>query len=188
MRLPNRWAMPLAAAAAWLATATPAAAQAPRDQVRRATEGAAPVPATLAAVAWLVGYWIGAMPEGPVEQIFLPAAVGQMPSFVRATDADGILFYEISNIVARDGTIFLRLRHFTPELVGWEDGSGPSERPLVAREAGNLYFDRASFVRTGADSYTVYFLNMDGEREGETLVVPFRRVGPVPASPAHHAD
>jgi hypothetical protein len=46
---------------------------------------------------------------------------------------------------------------------------------LIAREHDRLYFHRATYVRTGADSYTVYFLNMDGDREQDTLVIPFRR-------------
>ncbi|MEH6743604.1 MAG: DUF6265 family protein [Hyphomonas sp.] len=168
----------LAAILACLAVISPgpAGAETPRDHVRRAEADTASPPASLAEVDWLVGYWIGDMPEGPVEQVFLPADKGQLPSFVRATNPDGIIFYEISNIIAQDGTLFIRLRHFTPGLSGWEDQSGPIDRRLLAIEGDTLYFDRVSFRRTGPDAYTVYFLNMDGDAERETLVIPFRRV------------
>lgn len=148
----------------------------PRSFVRRYHAGAQPVPASIDDVRWLEGYWIGKMPEGPVEQYFLPPAANQMPSFVRSLNGKEIIFYEIATFVERDGTIFMRLRHFTPDLVGWEDRSGPIERRLLATEGGNLFFDRASFIRTGEDTYTVYFLNMEGQKERDTLTIPFRRI------------
>ena len=148
----------------------------PRSFVRRHHAGSEPVSASIDDVRWLEGYWIGKMPEGPVEQYYLPPAANQMPSFVRALSDKGIVFYEISAFVERGGTIFIRLRHFTPDQIGWEDRSGPIERPLLAIEGGNLFFDRISFIRTDEDTYTVYFLNMEGDKEQDTLTVPFRRV------------
>lgn len=148
----------------------------PRSFVRRYNAGSKPVPASIGDVRWLEGHWIGKMPEGRVDQYFLPPAAGQMPSFVRSLNDKGIIFYEIASFVERDGTIFIRLRHFTPDLIGWEDRSGAIERPLLAIEGGNLFFDRASFIRTGEDTYTVYFLNMEGAKERDTLTIPFRRV------------
>lgn len=148
----------------------------PRSFVRRHGAGSRPVPASIDDVRWLEGYWMGKMPEGPVEQYFLPPAASQMPSFVRSLNDKGIIFYEIATFVERGGTIFIRLRHFTPDLVGWEDRSGAIERPLLAIEGGNLFFDRASFIRTGEDTYTVYFLNMEDGKERDTLTIPFRRI------------
>jgi hypothetical protein len=159
-----------------LAWSAPATAQSPREQVRRLAPGQASPAATLADAQWLVGHWIGDMPEGPVEQVFLAPVARQMPSFVRAIGREGILFYEISNLVESEGSLRFRLRHFTPELVGWEDAGGAIERRLIAIENGNLYFDRISLIRSGPDSYIVYFLNMAGDEERETITVPFRRV------------
>lgn len=166
---------PPAAPASTHAAAQAQEAPAPRSFVRRLQPGAASPRASLADVAWLQGYWIGEMPEGPVEQVRLPPARGQMPAFVRALNDGGIIFYEITTLVERDGSLVIRLRHFGGDLVGWEDGSGAIERPLIAIEGGNLYFDRMTMIRTDADHYTVYFLNMADGVEGETLVIPFQR-------------
>jgi hypothetical protein len=151
------------------------AADNPRAMIKLATPGMAQPPATLADVAWLEGTWLGGMPDGPVEQVFQAPMFGQMPSFVRAWNKRGIIFYEIAMFVEAKGSLTLRLKHFTSALAGWEDKESYIERPLIAREHDRLYFHRATYVRTGADSYTVYFLNMDGDREQDTLVIPFRR-------------
>jgi len=131
--------------------------------------------ASLADVAWLVGAWTGAMPEGPVESVFMSPRFGQMPVFVRATNKDGIIFYEIVTWVEMDGSLVLRLKHFTSVLTGWETQDGFIERPLLAIEPERLYFHQATYVRTGPDTYSVYFLNMRDGVEQDVLVIPFRR-------------
>jgi hypothetical protein len=146
-----------------------------RSFVKLATEGQTPPPATLADVTWLQGSWIGDMPEGPVEIVFMQPRFGQMPAFVRALNKDGIIFYEITVFVEKSNSLVIRLKHFTSALSGWEDKETYIERPLVAKDHNTLYFHRLTYVRTGPDSHTVYFLNMSGEHEGETLVIPFRR-------------
>ena len=115
------------------------------------------------------------MPEGPVEIVFMQSRFGQMPAFVRALNKDGIIFYEITVFVKKSNSLAIRLKHFTSALAGWEDKETYIERPLVAKDRNTLYFHRLTYVRTGPDSHTVYFLNMSGEQEGETLVIPFRR-------------
>lgn len=146
-----------------------------RSFVKLATEGQTPPPATLADVAWLQGSWIGDMPEGPVEIVFMQPQFGQMPAFVRAINKDGIIFYEITTFVEIANSLVTRLKHFTSALAGWEDKDAYIERPLIAKDRNTLHFHRMTYVRTGPDSHTVYFLNMSGEQEGETLVIPFRR-------------
>jgi hypothetical protein len=165
---------PVILVAALLIVPGVAGAKVPRDHVRRFDPQVQSPKATLADAGWLVGHWVGDMPDGPVEQVFLAPSSGQMPSFVRATSRQGIMFYEVSNLVEAEGSLRFQLRHFTPQLATWE--SAPVERRLIAIEGGDLYFDRVSLIRQGQDRYTVYFLNMDGDIERETIVVPFRRV------------
>lgn len=158
-----------------LSTLQATAAENPRAMVRLAAPGGVRPPATLADVAWLEGPWIGDMPEGPVENVFLAPRFGQMPSFIRAWNKKGITFYEITMFVEANGSIAIRLKHFTSALAGFEDRESYIEYPLIAKEGDKLFFHRATYVRTGADSYTCFFLYMDGERELDTIVIPFRR-------------
>jgi len=165
-----------------LCLAAPAGEATPRAMISLAREGEDGPSATLADLAWLEGSWTGDMPQGPVEHIILPARYGQMPSFVRALSPGGISFYEISVFTETNGSLVSRVKHFTPELAGWEAQASHVARPLVAREGGTFRFDGLTLARTGPDSFTVYFLPRDPDgREGETLVIPFRRRGPVKA-------
>lgn len=166
----------LSALAGCAAIATPPASVAdPRAMIRLYVPGAPRPPASLADVAWLEGRWIGDMPEGPVEHVILGPAFGHLPGFVRAVNADGVIFYEIWMIAEANGSLTNRVKHFSPQLAGWEAQDAYIDRPLVARDATHLYFDGATYARTGPDSFVVYFLNRNGAEEGETLVIPFRR-------------
>jgi len=156
----------------------PAAAQSedPRAMIRLADSGNAPVPATLADLAWLEGSWLGDMAGVAVEHEILGAAFGQMPTFVRALGGSEIVFYEIAVFTEVGGSVSYRVKHFTPALAGWEARDAYVDRPLLGRVGTTLQFDGITFERTGADSFTVYFLDRGtDDREEHTLVIPFRR-------------
>ena len=147
----------------------------PRAMIRLLAKGASGPSTTIADLAWLEGHWIGEMPEGPVEHVILGPKFGHMPGFVRAVSPQGVLFYEISVFAQAGDIVTVRVKHFTPQLAGWEAQDAFVDRPLVDRDATSLFFDGITFSRTGQDSFTVYFLNRSGQEERETLVIPFRR-------------
>lgn len=151
------------------------AAVSPRSMIKLLGKDASGPPTTIADLAWLEGYWIGDMPEGPVEHLILGPKFGQMPSFVRAVGPRGVIFYEISVFEQVGDSVTVRVKHFTPQLEGWEAQSASIDRPLVDRNETTLFFDGVTFSRTGQDSFTVYFLNRVGREERDTLVIPFRR-------------
>lgn len=143
--------------------------------IRLLAKGASGPPTTIADLAWLEGHWIGEMPEGPVEHIILGPKFGHMPGFVRAVSPRGVIFYEISVFAQAGESVTVRVKHFTPQLAGWEAQDALVERPLVDRDEKTLFFDGITFSRTSQDSFTVYFLNRSGQEERETLVIPFLR-------------
>lgn len=149
--------------------------QNPRTMIKLLPKGASGPPTTIADLAWLEGHWIGDMPEGPVEQVIFSPKFGHMPGFVRAVNSQGVIFYEIAVFAQAGDSVTVRVKHFTPLLAGWEAQDAFIDRPLVDRDATTLFFDGATFARTGDDSFTVYFLNRSGQEERETLVIPFRR-------------
>lgn len=147
----------------------------PRSMIRLHQLGNAEPSVKIEELAWLEGTWIGRMPNGLVEHVILGPKAGQMPSFVRALNDNDVWFYEISVFSEDAGTVVSRVKHFTPELAGWEAQNGFVERRLVEKDAANLYFDGLTISRTGPDSFIVYFLERDGSKEGQTLVLPFNR-------------
>lgn len=146
---------------------------------------AAPVPAlaapaaTLADIAWLEGSWEGPGVEGaPATEVYSPAKGGQMPAHFRQLNADGtVMFYELITIVERDGSLVYRLKHFNPDLTGWEEQGEVREFPLTAREGNRFTFEGLTYEQTGPDTMTASVVIDSADGKEELLQFHFRRTG-----------
>lgn len=142
-----RW--PLFVTPLWcLVAAVPASAQSPfTEHTLRADDGAPRPHATLASVAWLPGHWTGEGLGALAEESWLPAAGGAMAGVFRLVDGDAVRFYELVTLVEEAGSLVMRLKHFHPDLVGWEEREATVDFPLVRLRADTLWFDGLTMAR-----------------------------------------
>ena len=120
--------------------------------VRSLKDGETSPPARIEALSWLTGYWEGEGLDGDAVEIIAPPAGGQMMGAFYHQKKDGALnFYEFYTFAEVDDTLVLRIKHFTPDLIGWEEKDVFVEFPLVAVEENAVYFDGLTFALTGAD-------------------------------------
>lgn len=156
-----------------LLIATPVAAQ----QTRSLAPGAASPSATIDRLGWLAGRWHGEGLGGTVTEVYSPPAAGQMSGHFEMIADGKLLFYEIMQIVERDGSLAYRLKHFNADLSGWEEKDEAVEFRLVAIEGDAFHFDGMSFYRTAPDAMTVWVRigdEADGSREER---FDYRRAG-----------
>lgn len=119
-------------------------------EVRSLSEGAVSPPARIEALSWLTGYWEGEGLDGDAVEIIAPPAGGQMMGAFYHKKKDGAVnFYEFYTFAEVGDTLALRIKHFTPALVGWEEKDAFVEFPLVAVEERAVYFDGLTFAMTG---------------------------------------
>ena len=110
-------------------------------------EGARSPAATIGDIAWLAGRWAGEGLGGTAEDVIAPASGGQMMGMFRHSKADGsVNFYEFYVFAEQDGSLTVRLKHFSPLLSGWEEKDAFVEFPLVSVEGRAAYFDGLSYV------------------------------------------
>ena len=84
----------------------------------------------------------------------------------------GIAFTEIVDYVPLGPSLAYRVRHFNPDMSGWEDRTGkPVVFPLVAVENDRWFFDGMTLERTGPDALTMWVRMTEG---GTAKDVPFR--------------
>lgn len=92
-------------------------------------------------LSWLAGHWKGQAFGGTVEEIWsLPQDGSMMFSFRLVADGK-VSFYEFGHIVETDGTLLLQLKHFDPNLNGWEEKDEAVDFKLVKIEGDRFYFD-----------------------------------------------
>ena len=147
---------------------TPAAAQ-----KTRSLNGAASPPASVDQLAWLAGSWVGTGMGSEVTETYSAPLGGRITGhFAMADDKGGVAFTEMVDYVPVGRSLAYRVRHFNPDMTGWEDRTGkPVVFPLVAVESNRWFFDGMTLERTGRDALTMWVRMTEG---GKTNEVPFR--------------
>jgi len=128
--------------------------------------------ATLKDVAWLEGKWTGTGLGGQAEDLWSSPAAGAMPGIFRLVKEGKIVFYELMTMVEVEGSLELRLKHFHPDLKGWEEKDKVLSFPLTRRDAGRLQFGGILFERIGEHELTVTVSIR--QRDGTVKDEPFR--------------
>jgi len=118
--------------------------------------GAKSPDATLADVAWLAGRWVGPVLGGDAEEIWSPPNAGAMMGICRLVRDGKVVFYELLTLVEEDGSLILRLKHFNPDLTGWEEKQETIDFRLVSLRERGVDFEGMSLHRVGDAELTVY--------------------------------
>jgi hypothetical protein len=112
--------------------------------------------ATISDVAWLAGHWVGPALGGEAEEIWSPPKAGSMMGMYRLVRDGKVVFYELLTLVQEGGSLVLRLKHFNPDLTGWEEKQKTVDFRLVGLGEGVVQFEGMSFRREGDGKLTVY--------------------------------
>ena len=132
----------------------------------RLSPGEKSPPATIADMQWYAGRWTGSGLGGVNEEIWSPPSSGTMMGMYRMTKDGKAMFYELLLIAEEDGSLAVKLKHFHPDLRGWEERDKSLRFPLVAKRDGRVYFDGMTFERLGADRVKVYLAIEDHKSNG----------------------
>lgn len=155
----------------------PSAAQ-ERDTTRtvRNSENGNRPSASIDDLSWLTGRWVGRGLGATVEEVWLPARGGAMVGVFRLVREDSVQFYELVTLVEEEGSLSLRLKHFGPDLVGWEEKTESVSFPLVRRTSDALWFDGLTIRRVADDRMRIW-VALDGEgRDTREVLFEYRRV------------
>ena len=131
--------------------------------------------ATLADVAWLTGSWAGEAFGGTFEQVWNPASAGSMVGLFKIMNGGAVNFYEILLLVEEAGSLSLKVKHFTPDFVAWEEKDDYTHFRFVSADENAIHFSGLSFYRVGDDEMHAYIVMRSGETLREEKLVYRRR-------------
>jgi hypothetical protein len=133
---------------------------------------------TLASLEWLAGTWQGSIGEDRVEESWLLPVGGAMAGIFRWSKEGEVYLYELLTLEASDDGVTLKLKHFGPGLVGWEDKAASVVFDLAESAGGRAVFEqrsgdgsRVTYRRSGEGAMTATFQ----ERGGPELVFEYTR-------------
>ena len=144
------------ASACLLLSVCVAAQTASTDNTVRLADGAASPAARVADLAFLAGSWRGpGVDGGDSEEIWAEPAAGQMMGVFRQFRDGKPRFYEFMLMSEVGDTVELRIKHFNPDVTGWEEKDKYTTFKLVKVEGQNAWFSGLTFKRQG-NSLKIY--------------------------------
>jgi hypothetical protein len=143
------------------------------EHTLRLAPGEKSPPATIADAAFLVGHWTGKGLGGTFEEVWTAPQQGAMVGMYRGLKADGSpSFYELLTIRETAGSIEVRLKHFNPDMTGWEEKAEVVTMPFVGKRDGVVHFDGMAFQVTGSDTISCY-LAIENKKDGSVREATF---------------
>ena len=131
--------------------------------------------ATLADVAWLVGSWEGEAFGSQFEEVWNAASAGSMVGLFKLMKEDQVSFYELLVLVEQEGSLSMKVKHFSADFIAWEDKDDYITFKLVKLEANAIHFSGLSFYRKGDDEITGYIVMHNKEKKWEEKLIYRRR-------------
>lgn len=110
-------------------------------------DGASRPKATLKNLKMLVGHWQGEMFGAKAEEVWLEPAGGAMIGMFRIVNDKSPMFYEFWAVVEEEGSVTLKLKHFNPDMTGWEEKDKMVTFRLVKFDRNNLWFEGLTYSR-----------------------------------------
>lgn len=93
-----------------------------------------------AELSWLTGTWLGQNGPDPVEEHWSPLRGNTLMGMFRWVTEGKVRFYELLAIEPEGACVFLRIKHFDPQLVGWEEKDSAHEFVLVQLQGQEAVF------------------------------------------------
>ena len=119
-------------------------------------EGAAGEKVTISDAAWLAGSWRGTGLGGFSEETWSQPEGGAMVGTYRLIKDDKPVFYEMMWLLETEGTLTLRLKHFNPDLTGWEEKDKSVDFKFVKKDGKRLYFSGLTFEQASKNKLNIY--------------------------------
>jgi hypothetical protein len=126
------------------------------DNTLKLADGQASEKATAADMAWLAGSWVGTGLGGVSEETWSKPSGGIMIGTYRLIKENKPVFYEMMWLLETEGTLILRLKHFSPELVGWEEKDKSVDFKFVKKEGMRMYFSGLTFEQASKDELNIF--------------------------------
>ena len=118
-------------------------------------------PATLTSFTWFEGAWAGTGLGGTCEEAWSRPAGGAMMGMFRFLKGNAVVFYEFLTLVEQNGTVVLKLKHFNPDLTGWEEKAHFVTFRLLKLTPTEAFFEGLTFRRVGDDRMQIFLALRD---------------------------
>ena len=113
-------------------------------------------PATVSDMEWMAGSWEGNALGGSVKEVWTKTEGGVMIGMFFLAKDNKPVFSEYLNFMVDEGELFLKLKHFNPDLTGWEEKDDLVSFRFIKKDGNRYYFQGLTFENAGKDAFNIY--------------------------------
>lgn len=132
-------------------------------------------PISLDAFSWLEGTWHGEALGGTAEETWSAESGNAMMGMFRLISADNPLFYEFFILAEEENSAVLKLKHFEPDMRGWEEKDEFESFRFIRADGNKFYFDGLTMINISTEETTVIVAMSKQDRSVEELVFNYTR-------------
>lgn len=147
------------------------------QNTRALGSGATSPPADIEMFAWMAGRWTGSGLGKSLEEVYSPPRAGMMVAHFAGYSANGVEFMEFITLAKRGKSLVLRIRHFQPDMIAWEDKEKWVEFPFVGHEGNRYYFDGLTIEHVSDRETIHYILLKDNSGKVREMKTHYFRAG-----------
>ncbi|MCB1023722.1 MAG: hypothetical protein KDB79_05000 [Acidobacteria bacterium] len=111
---------------------------------------------TVSAMEWMEGNWTGNALGGSVREVWTKTDGGVMMGMFLLVQDKKPVFYEFLTFTIEDGGLILKLKHFDPKLIGWEEKGKTVDFRFIKRVGNRFYFHGLTFENVDKNSLNIY--------------------------------
>ncbi|WP_256259874.1 DUF6265 family protein [Winogradskyella luteola] len=125
-------------------------------------------------IAWIAGAWHGNAFGGQTEEIWSEPSGGSMMAAFKLINDEKVTFYEIVIIREIESSLILQLKHFGPDLKGWETKDETVDFPLKYITENKIVFEGINFEKVSDIEMNVY-VDIKSEEKTETVKFNYKK-------------
>ena len=138
-------------------------------QVRQLEPDQSPGKGKVEDLSWMVGYWTGPGFGGECEEVWMPAKDGHMVGTFRFWMEGELVFSEFMNLIQDGESVSMKLKHFNPDLTGWEEKTEWTTFRLIELGENKVWFHGLTIERMEDELIFHLAMTENGERSIEEL-------------------
>lgn len=136
-------------------------------------------------IAWISGTWYGEAFGGITEEIWSKPSGGSMMATFKLIVDGKVKFYEIEVIREVENSLILQLKHFGPDLKGWETKDETVDFPLKHITANKVVFEGMTFEKVSDNEMNIY-VDINENDKIETVKFNYKKQTKKPLKPTQN--
>ncbi|WP_426429858.1 DUF6265 family protein [Winogradskyella sp. HB-48] len=136
-------------------------------------------------IAWISGTWYGEAFGGITEEIWSEPSGGSMMATFKLIVDGKVKFYEIEVIREVENSLILQLKHFGPDLKGWENKDETVDFPLKHITANKVVFEGMTFEKVSDNEMNIY-VDINENNKIETVKFNYKKQTKKPLKPTQN--